>query len=102
MDLADFSHWKLSELDWYILEGLETVLSVSRLLDPRTGAHMTTDSSRMPTKHVIRIHTGSVACDLQFRDVHDRMGKAWGTTRDAPAVDGNWPAVGKEILHADG
>jgi hypothetical protein len=100
--LADFSHWKLLEIDWYILEGLETVLSVSRLLDPWTGAHMTTDSSRMSTKHVIRIHTGFVTCNLQFRDVYDRMGKARGTTRDAPAMDGNRPAVGKEILHVNG
>jgi len=102
MKLADFSHWKLLELDWYILEGLEMVLSVSHLLNPWTGAHVTTDSSRMSTKHVIQIHTGFVTYDLQFRDVYDRMGKTWGTTQDAPAMDRYWPAVGKEILHANG
>jgi hypothetical protein len=40
-DLVDFSSYKLSELDWEILEGLESVLLVSYPLDPRprTGTH---------------------------------------------------------------
>lgn len=44
-DLSEFAHFKLSEYDWYVLEGLETVLSVSHLINPRTGAHIRTDSS---------------------------------------------------------
>lgn len=71
-------------------------------MDRRSYDDWATDTSRMPTKHVIQIHTGSVACNLQFRDVHDRVGETWGTTRNAPAVDRNWPAMGEEILHADG
>lgn len=32
--LGEYSGWKLSDLDWEILEGLETVLEVSHLVDP--------------------------------------------------------------------
>jgi hypothetical protein len=100
--LADFSHRKLSELDWDILKGLKTVLSVSHLLDPWTGTYMTIGSSRMPTKHVIRIHTGFVACDLELREVYDRVGETRETIQGAPALDGDRPTVGEEILHANG
>jgi hypothetical protein len=31
-DLPEFSEWALSEADWLVLEGLETVLSVSHIL----------------------------------------------------------------------
>ena len=104
MELEEFSDWKLLDLDWHILEGLEEVLhvSLSHLLNPWTGTHVTTDSSHMSTKHVVRIHTGFVACDLQFWDVDDRVGKTRWRTRIALALDRNWPAVGKEILHANG
>jgi hypothetical protein len=78
--LAEFSNWKLTELDWDILEGLETVLSVSRLFSSWTGTDVTTDSSYMSPNHVVRIHTGFVACDLEFRDVYDGMGKTRRTT----------------------
>ena len=100
--LPDYSHWKLSDLDWVILEGLETVLIVSHLIHPQTGAHMPTGSSQVSTIHVVRIHTSFVACDLQFRDVYDRMGKGRGTTRGPPALDGNRLAVGEGILQTNG
>jgi hypothetical protein len=73
--LVDDSHLKLSELDWDILEGLQAVLNVCHLLNSWTGAHAMTGSSQVSTKHVVRIHTGFVACYLEFRDVYDRMGK---------------------------
>lgn len=52
-NLHNFSHWKLLGLDWYILEGLETVLSVSHRLNPWIGTHVMTDSPCISTKHVI-------------------------------------------------
>ena len=40
--LSDLLHYKLSDLEWEILEGLEAVLLVSLLLDPGPGtsAHL--------------------------------------------------------------
>ncbi len=72
------------------------------LLNPWTGTHMTTGSSCMSTKHVIWIHTSFVACNLQFRNVYNRMGKTQGTTWDALALDGNRPMVGEEVLYVNG
>jgi hypothetical protein len=61
-----------------------------------------TDSPLVSTKHVVRIHTSFVACNLQFRDVYDRVGETRESTREAPALDENWPAMGKEILYSNG
>jgi hypothetical protein len=61
-----------------------------------------TGSSRISTKHVVRIHANFVACNLHFRDVYDRVGKPWETIHEAPALDGNRPAMGKEILYSNG
>ena len=100
--MSDFSHWKLSELDWDILEGLEEVLSVSRITHGPYSFHITIGSPRVSTYHVVRIHSGFVACDVQFRVVYDRMGKTREATPDPPALDGNRLAVGEEILHSNG
>lgn len=43
--LSEFAHWKLSDYDWYVLKGLETVLNLSHLINSWTSTHITTDSS---------------------------------------------------------
>jgi hypothetical protein len=59
--LTEYSKWKLSDLDWEILEGLEAVLSVSSLLDAGRILIAMTGPSQLSTKHVVRGNTGLVA-----------------------------------------
>jgi hypothetical protein len=61
--MADQAKWKLSDLDWDILDGVEAVLRVSSFLD--AGQMLTivmTDPSHFSTKHVIRGNTSLIAC----------------------------------------
>lgn len=59
--LTEYSNWKLSELDWEILEGLEAVLSVSSLLDAGRILIAMTGPSQFSTMHVVRSNAGLVA-----------------------------------------
>jgi len=51
--LVDYAKFKLSDLDWDLLEGLEAVLSMSSLLDARWTLIAITGPSHLLTKHVI-------------------------------------------------
>jgi hypothetical protein len=92
--LTDFSHCKLSELDWEILEGLEAVLRVSRLLDLGQALIALAGFSRFSAKYVDRDNANLIVCHRHFRDVHDRVGKTRFTTHRSQALDQNRLAVG--------
>lgn len=69
MELPEFSDCKLTPLDWDILEGLQIVLTVSDTLTVYLWTRIdlrTTESSQVPTKHVIRVHPSIVAGNLQL------------------------------------
>ena len=51
--MDEYSHLKLTELDWDVLDGLQTVLHVSHLLNQWAGTHVTTDSSPISTTNVV-------------------------------------------------
>jgi hypothetical protein len=52
--MADHAKWKLSDLYWEILEGLEAVLRVSSFLDARQMLTIVmTGPSHISTMHVI-------------------------------------------------
>jgi len=53
VELVDFSRYKLSELDWEILEGLEAVLMVSCLLKPGQALIAFASSSHFSAKSVV-------------------------------------------------
>jgi hypothetical protein len=59
--LADYSKFKLSDLDWEVLEGLEAVLRVSSLLDAGRTLIAMPGPSHLSTKHVVRGNTGLIA-----------------------------------------
>jgi hypothetical protein len=59
--LPEFSHCKLSELDWEILEGLEAVLTVSRLLELGQALISFAGSSRFSAKSIIRVNADLIA-----------------------------------------
>jgi hypothetical protein len=54
--------WKLTDLDWDILDGVEAVLRVRSFLDAgRTLTIVMTGTSHFSTKHVVRGNTGLIA-----------------------------------------
>lgn len=101
-EFAEFAHYKLLEIDWEVMEGLETVLMVSRLLDLGQALIVTTDSSYFSAKYVGRVDAGLIARDCTFRDAYDRMGEPWETTQHSQALDGYRFGVGHKILHSNG
>jgi hypothetical protein len=67
VELVDFAHYKLLELDWEILEGLEEVLTVThRLLKPAQALITSAGSSHFSAKSILQVNANLIMCHRDF------------------------------------
>jgi hypothetical protein len=75
MGVNKLSDFKLTDLDWELLQAIGTVLQVSFHSDPYVASSTRySDSSQSPTRHVGWINAGAIKCRCNFWNLHVWMG----------------------------